>query len=400
MKTIRPFLFFFFILISTVCFSQLKVDSSGKTIFGNKAYTNGISIADLRTSSGGTPFVITRRLDSDSNDNVYLTRSTTTFTKGLLMHSNGDIVVGNNIPTSLYTDYTALRIYSQYHPGLSLNMSGPYSNAIKINATTGYNCNIIHYNSGGSNSFYVKDNGEVYARGILLSSDRFLKREIETITNPLDKVLQLRGVTYFMDTKQDENPAFDDILKNAKKSNPEITSEILKQILNEKKRKNIGVIAQEVEKILPEAVSTREDGLKAVSYSDLTVLLIEAVKEQQSIIDNLKLEVAAIKGSSLRSADMNATGISNELILTCKLSQNAPNPFTERSEIKYYVADGVKNAFICIFDMQGKMLQKLDAKVGQNSLFIEGSKLDAGMYLYSLIADEQEVDTKRMILTK
>jgi len=50
--------------------------------------------------------------------------------------------------------------------------------------------------------------------------------------------------------------------------------------------------------------------------------------------------------------------------------------------------------------MQGKMLQKLDVTSGQNSLFIEGSKLDAGMYLYSLIVDGQEVNTKKMRLTK
>jgi hypothetical protein len=53
-----------------------------------------------------------------------------------------------------------------------------------------------------------------------------------------------------------------------------------------------------------------------------------------------------------------------------------------------------------LFDMQGKMLKKLDAFPGDNDLTIRGSELQAGMYLYSLIADGKEVDTKRMILTK
>jgi len=82
------------------------------------------------------------------------------------------------------------------------------------------------------------------------------------------------------------------------------------------------------------------------------------------------------------------------------LTQNIPNPFTVQTEIKYYVANGVKEAYICIYDMQGKMLKKISAAPGQNSIMIQGSTLAAGMYLYSLVVDGQEIDAKRMILTK
>ena len=82
------------------------------------------------------------------------------------------------------------------------------------------------------------------------------------------------------------------------------------------------------------------------------------------------------------------------------LSQNAPNPFTNETEIKYFVATGIKEAYICIFDIQGKMLQKINVIPGQNSVMIQGSTLTQGIYLYSLVVDGQEVDTKRMILTK
>jgi len=77
-------------------------------------------------------------------------------------------------------------------------------------------------------------------------SDERLKDNIETLEDGLDKVEQLRGVTYTRD-----------------------------------ERENIGVIAQEVEKILPEIVLTADDemGTKSVDYSRLTAVLIEAVKE-------------------------------------------------------------------------------------------------------------------------
>lgn len=64
------------------------------------------------------------------------------------------------------------------------------------------------------------------------------------------------------------------------------------------------------------------------------------------------------------------------------------------------VTSDAKEAYICIFDMQGKMLQKKQVYAGENSLFIDGSTLGEGMYLYSLIVDGQIIDTKRMILTK
>ena len=52
--------------------------------------------------------------------------------------------------------------------------------------------------------------------------------------------------------------------------------------------KDIGVIAQEIERVLPEVVTTRDTGFKAVKYEKIVALLIEAIKEQQIQIDQLK----------------------------------------------------------------------------------------------------------------
>ena len=87
------------------------------------------------------------------------------------------------------------------------------------------------------------------------TSDRTLKENIETIPNALDKVLALRGVNFNM--------------------------------IGQEERK-VGLIAQEIEEILPEVVNTNEDGIKSVSYANIVGLLIEAIKEQQEIIEKLK----------------------------------------------------------------------------------------------------------------
>ena len=53
----------------------------------------------------------------------------------------------------------------------------------------------------------------------------------------------------------------------------------------------IGVIAQEVEDVLPDVVNTNEDGIKSVKYGNMVGLLIEAIKEQQAQIDELKVQI-------------------------------------------------------------------------------------------------------------
>jgi hypothetical protein len=62
-------------------------------------------------------------------------------------------------------------------------------------------------------------------------------------------------------------------------------------------KKDIGVIAQEVEEILPEIVQTRSNGYKAVDYQKLTTLLIESIKEQQFIINDLKTRLETLENN-------------------------------------------------------------------------------------------------------
>ena len=85
---------------------------------------------------------------------------------------------------------------------------------------------------------------------------------------------------------------------------------------------------------------------------------------------------------------------------TSALYQNTPNPFKDQTVIRYRLADNVKSATICIFDMQGKLLKKYPVSSGSDSLTVNGYELGDGMFLYTLMVNGQEIDTKRMILTK
>ena len=117
-------------------------------------------------------------------------------------------------------------------------------------------------------SVRLQVSGDIIANSIAGSSDVRFKSHITPIENPLQKVLQLRGVHFDWNTKDFPDRKFSD-------------------------QKAIGLIAQEVEKVLPEVVQTEKtpEGYKAVQYDKVVALLVEAIKEQQKQIDRLKLEL-------------------------------------------------------------------------------------------------------------
>jgi hypothetical protein len=137
-----------------------------------------------------------------------------------------------------------------------------------ITAARTSNTGVVYLGSDGSHYLYFDSanyqmpTGGLYVGGLVnctslteTSSIRY-KENVVTLESSLDKVLKLRGVSY-----------------NRKETNT----------------KEIGVIAEEVEKILPEVINYNDDGqVDAVSYGRLTAVLIEAIKEQQKQIDELK----------------------------------------------------------------------------------------------------------------
>lgn len=107
--------------------------------------------------------------------------------------------------------------------------------------------------------------GNLTATGYVeATSDIKLKKNVKTLENSLDKVCQLRGVEYDRVDRESHE---------------------------------IGVIAQEVEKVFPELVNEREDGIKSVAYGNLVAALIESVKELKNEITELKSEIAELKAS-------------------------------------------------------------------------------------------------------
>ncbi len=112
----------------------------------------------------------------------------------------------------------------------------------------------------------IKATGKVFAScGTLTCSDVRYKKDLKPIENALDRVIQLRGVSF---NWKDESMG---------------------------KGQQLGVIGQEVEKVFPEVVSTDSDGYKSVAYSQLVAPLIEAIKELKAENETLKVRIETLE---------------------------------------------------------------------------------------------------------
>lgn len=191
-----------------------------------------------------------------------------TTASGYKLRVNGSALVDGNLVTN------GGKIYSSYDG--TAPVIGSNGDIITRRSTTQ---GVVYYGDTGSKylyydgtNFQLQGGGLVCSGDVTAFSDIRVKKNIEVIADALNKTLQLRGVTF------NRTDIGDDTTRHA------------------------GVIAQEVEKVLPEVVTTSNEdahgveGKKTVAYGNMVGLLIEAIKELNAKVDSLKAELAALKG--------------------------------------------------------------------------------------------------------
>jgi len=167
-----------------------------------------------------------------------------------------------------------------------------------------------------------------------------------------------------------------------------------------------GFIAQEVEAAVKKTgltfsgvVAPQNDkdhyGLR---YGDFVVPLVKAVQELSSKVEEQQRTIEALANQLNKTRQ---TGNGTLAQSGIELFQNSPNPTSSATEIKMTLPEGIMQADLIVYDMQGiqlKSIRVLDR--GATTVRILGNELAAGMYFYTLVADSQVIDTKRMILTR
>lgn len=152
---------------------------------------------------------------------------------------------------------------------LTIDTTGTGDLALQVTASGGVG---IGTNAPGVKFDVIGGSGRVESgQSWLTTSDVRYKTNITTLEGALPKVLALRGVRYDMKTDKNITPG---------------------------KGKQIGFIAQELEQQFPEFVVTDNKGYKAVAYDKLTTVLVNAIKEQQAQIEELKKQIATLQKQS------------------------------------------------------------------------------------------------------
>lgn len=239
-------------------------------------------------------------------------------------------------------------------------------------------------------------------------SDQSIKTNVQDLTGSLDKVLDMRGVSYDWDHTV----------------HPE---------LNLDSSNHVGFIAQEIAQIDPRLTYLADDSLLHVEYDKVVPILAEAIQELNGQVES---KDSIINAQSAQITDLNnrltqlENCLSGILPYLCQLSnsaiqantpaaqeevrknlnvtlsnrnaivldQNVPNPFAEQTVINFSIPETVKKAQIHFYDGNGRFMNSVEVtERGLGSVTVFGSDLSTGVYTYTLVADGQVVATKKMM---
>ena len=225
-------------------------------------------------------------------------------------------------------------------------------------------------------------------------SDRRLKDDVNDYTDGLEEILKINTVKF----KYNDNV-----------------------IQNKKKKEYVGIIAQEINEIAPymieegpvnEAFVKSSGEYMQVDPSAFTYMLINAVQEQQELIDaqnekidamaallnevTTKIENGDFGSNTVIDAELN--GLSSEI----QIAQNRPNPFREYTEIDYFLPVGTNSAKLNVYDQKGALVKVVDlsASAGNGTVRLKANDIASGIYSYNLIVDGKNIETKQMIISK
>ncbi len=250
-----------------------------------------------------------------------------------------------------------------------------------------------------SGDVYVNGNG--WVSGTWTVSDKQFKTNINTIQSPTSILKKLKPESYYYDTTNSTGMHFSG-------------------------KKQYGFIAQDVQQVLPELVSsvTRPAEIDitgkvihpalthlGVNYTSFIALLTAALQAEQakndtqdSVIAVMQKQISQLLAANGSNNNANSTMAINAQNINLSdadvvvLNQNQPNPFAEQTSITYNIPQSAGTSQILFYDLNGKQIKSVDITgKGKGALNVYASDLSNGMYSYTLVIDGKIIDTKKMV---
>jgi hypothetical protein len=265
------------------------VDTTGDTMTGNLTVNGNVTATSFSGDGSALTGIVASVTDADTVDgqhaSAFMAASTDNWVDITGDSMTGSLSVAGNVNATLEYQIAGTRILKAKYDNTFLGKDAGGSNDGTGNVFLGYHAG---FSETGSNKLYidiglsspliygefdnefVEINGDFYVTGnTYVDSDERLKKDIKPIESSLEKILGIKGVSYKWKNQSSEG---------GKSSNM-----------------HYGVIAQQVEKVIPEIVNDRQDDKKRVAYLELIPVLIEAVKEQQKTISQLSDKLKALE---------------------------------------------------------------------------------------------------------
>ena len=398
------------LVFSVECQAQLKVDSNGNIQMGGIYSTYNFSLskhnyAESTTRFGWNSLTFSNGMDAIGQYNQAISLGalkSSIASLNLAQNSNGVYNIG------------VIGAVPQYIPAsLPYNLTGFNAGVYGISSDNlgGTSCP-VPLGQGSYAGYFVGNtyvDGVLTATSIITPSDMRLKENVEPLDvtergeSILANVMNMNVIQYnYKDREYETVDVNADLPEDMKEVIAEFAMNYAdehKPMTEKQKDLHFGLSAQELQEIFPNLIREGQDGYLGVNYTELVPVLICCIQELKQELDDLKGTDTQMKAKTNASFGETTTVIATTANRN-HLFQNTPNPFKEQTVIRFSLADDVKNASVCIFDMQGKMLQSHPVQAGMDSITVNGYELGAGMFLYSLVVNGQEVDTKKMILSK
>ena len=153
-----------------------------------------------------------------------------------------------------------------------------------------------------------------------------------------------------------------------------------------------------VKQSFPALIIEDAQGNEYVNYTQLVPILVQAITELKTELDDLKEAVAASGTRKVNAATNIATNTLDEG--RGSISQNTPNPFTGQSTVRVSVPDDASDAYVDILTLNGASVKRIPVSNGLSEVSLSSFDFAPGTYLYTLVVNGKVSETRRMIVNR